>query len=184
MPFVTPRRFAVAASMVLLVACQDETNAPPREEAPIIPVPSGAVQAVIQQEAATTDGLVTFVVRVLANGITISSFQGTVTFVPGSFELVDKKIPTGANGMTAVLNTEGFAEGRLRFAALTPTQFDSITAGSGIEAFRFTVRPLRPVEESGLVATLDVAGTDVGAAVGADRMLASPGVMVAGRSTK
>jgi hypothetical protein len=46
------------------------------------------------------------------------------------------------------------------------------------------VRVLRPVEQSNLVATLDVVGTDVGAAVGADRMLASPGVMVAGRSTK
>ena len=182
MPLVNPRRFALAACLLLLVACQDETIALPREE-PIITVPSGAVQALIQQEAATADGLVTFVVRVLANDVTISSFQGTVSFAPGSFELVDKKTATGS-GMTAVLNAEAFAEGHMRFAALTPTQFDSIAGGSGVEAFRFTVRPLRAVEEAHLVATLDVVGTDAGAAVGADRMLASPGVMVAGRTTK
>ena len=183
MPIVTPRRAALAASLVLLVACQDETISPPRE-APIISVPSGAVQAVIQQEATTPDGLVTFVVRVLANNLTISSFQGTVTFNPGSFELVDKKTPAGSGGITAVLNADKFAEGQMRFAALTPTQFDSIAAGSGIEAFRFTVRPLRAVSDANLVATLDVAGTDVGASIGADRMLASPGVMVAGSSSR
>ena len=182
MPFATPRRLAVAASLVLIAACQDETIAPPRE-APIIPVPLGAVQAVIQQEATTPDGLVTFVIRVLANNLTVSSYQGSVTFAPGSFELIEKRTPT-ASGMTAVLNADAFAEGRIRFAALTPTQFDSIAGGSGVEAFRFTVRPLRPVEESNLVATLDVVGTDVGASIGADRMLASPGVMVAGRTSK
>jgi hypothetical protein len=180
MPIVTLRRLAFVAPMVVLVACQDETIAPPRE-APVISVPSGAVQALIQQEAATPDGNVTFVVRVLANNLTISSFQGTVTFAPGSFELVDKRTPAG---VTAVLNADGFSEGRLRFAALTPTQFDSIASGSGVEAFRFTVRPLRPVEDAHLLATLDVAGTDVGAALGAERMLASPGVMVAGSSAK
>jgi hypothetical protein len=182
MPFVTPRRFAVATSMVLLAACQDENIAPTRE-APLIAVPSGAAQAVIQQEATTADGLVTFVVRVLANNLTVSSFQGTVAFAPGSFELVDKRTPAGAGGIT-VLNADGFADGRIRFGALTTTQFDSITVGNGVEAFRFTVRPLRPVQESNLVATLDVVGTDVGATIGADRMLASPGVMVAGRSSR
>jgi hypothetical protein len=182
MPIVTLRRLAVASSMALLVACQDETISPPRE-APIIAVPSGAVQAVIQQEPATTDGLVTFVVRVLANNLTVSAFQGSVTFAPGSFELVEKRTPAGPGGMT-VLNAEGFAEGRIRFGSLTATQFDSIAVGSGIEAFRFTVRPLRPVGESNLLATLEVVGTDMGATVGADRMLASSGVMVAGRSTR
>lgn len=182
MPFDSSRRYAVAASLALLVACQDETIAPPRE-APIISVPTGAVQAVIQQEATTADGLVTFVVRVLANNLTVSSFQGTVTFAPGSFELVDKKTPT-TGGMTAVLNAEAFAEGRIRFAALTPTQFDSISVGAGVEAFRFTVRPLRAVEESNLVASLDVAGSDVGASIGADRMLGSQGVLAADRTNK
>jgi hypothetical protein len=180
MPFVTPRRFAAAGILVALVACQDETIAPPRE-APVISVPSGAVQALIQQEATTPDGLITFVVRVLANNVSVSSYQGTVTFAPGSFELIEKGTPSGS-GMTAVLNTDTFAEGRIRFAGLTPTQFDSIASASGVEAFRFTVRALRPVEESNLLATLDVVGTDVGAAVGADRLLASPGVMAAGHS--
>jgi hypothetical protein len=96
---------------------------------------------------------------------------------------VEKTTPAGG-GMTAVLNTEKFGEGQIRFAALTPTQFDSITSGSGVEAFRFTVRPLKPTSESGIVATLDVVGTDVGAALGAERMLGSRGVMVSGRSSK
>lgn len=182
MPFVTPRVLAVAGTLVLFAACQDETNAPPRE-APIISVPSGAVQALVQQQAPSDDGLVTFVIRVLANGQTVSSYQGTVSFVPGAFELIGKQSPT-TGGMTSVLNTEKFAEGKIVFAALTPTRFDSISAGAGIEAFRFTVRPLKPVEESNIVARLDVVGTELGAAIGADRMLASPGVIMAGRTTK
>jgi hypothetical protein len=182
MPFVIPRRLMAAGSLLLLAACQDETISPPRE-APIINVPAGAVQAVIQQESATEDGLVTFAVRVLSNDLTVSSFQGTVTFAPGSFELVSNETRPGT-GMTAVLNTNKFAEGRITFAALTPTKFDSISAGGGIEAFRFTVRPLKAVSEANLVATLDVVGTDLGAAIGADKMLSSRGVLGGGRLTK
>lgn len=180
MPIVS-RRFAAVGFLVLFAACQqDETSSPPRTTTPpISEVPSGAVQAMIQQSVDTTGGLTTFVVRVRANDVTVSSYQGTVSFTPGAFELVDKKTPN-AGGAVAVLNTDGFAQGRIRFGALTPTQFDSIATASGVEAFRFTVRALRPVGEANLVATLDVVGTDVGAAVGADRMLASPGVMKAG----
>src|SRR4026207_498373 len=117
MPFVTLRRVAAPGLLVLRAACQDEAMPPPRE-ARIVSVPLGAVQAVIQQEPTTPDGLVTFVVRVLSNNLTVSSYQGTVSFAPGSFELVEKRSATGS-GLTAVLNADAFAEGRIRFAALT-----------------------------------------------------------------
>jgi hypothetical protein len=169
-----PRRLAAAALLALAVACADDTAAP--AAAPILEVPSGAVQAAIQQEAQTPDGLTTLVVRVVSNGLSVSSYQGVVRFAPGSLELVETKTPAPRSAETHILNVEGFADGAIRFAALTASEFLDAKSTSGTEAFRFTVRALRPIQDAHIVVTLDVVGTDVGSAVAASRVLASPGV--------
>jgi hypothetical protein len=134
------------------------------------------VQPAIQQEPLSADGTVTFVIRVLANQVGVSAYQGVVTFSPGAFELVDVHAPAGLGSESHLLNSEGFDQGRVRFAAFTPTSFAGTNIGDGVEALRLTVRPLRPVEDSNLIATLDVVSGETGAPVAATNVLASPGI--------
>jgi hypothetical protein len=68
-----------------------------------------------------------------------------------------------------LLNAQG-AQGRLRFSALTTEQF------STDEAFRFTVRPTRPVDQASLTASLAVVGHVDGTAVAASRVRSADGI--------
>jgi hypothetical protein len=77
----------VAVIVAFAGACGDGTVTGPAS-ALQIHVPHGAVQAVVQQLPAAADGSITFVVRVVANTVSVSSYEGAVTFAPGSFELV------------------------------------------------------------------------------------------------
>ena len=171
------RYLAVAVASVALVAagCQDDHPVAP---APALTttVPRGGVQAAIQQEPLATDGSITFVVRVMTKDVVMSSYQGTVSFAPGALQLVSAKAPQSADGEAYFLNSAEFAAGRIRFASFTAKSFVGTDAGNGVEAFRFTVRPLRPLEQANLVATLDIVGKETGVGVAADRLYASPGV--------
>lgn len=134
-------------------------------------VPRGAVRADVVQEPLEADGAVTFVVRVRSRDVMLSAFQGMVTFSAGAFELVRVTAPD-RSGETRLFNEEEFAQGRIRFAAMTPTTFAS-TPEEGIEAIRFTVRPLRAVAEADLSATLEVASEEEGVALDAGSLLMS-----------
>jgi len=134
-------------------------------------VPPGAVRAEIVQEPLGADGSVTFVVRVRTRDRALSAFQGVVTFSAGAFELVDVTA-TDRGGETRLFNEEEFAHGRIRFAAMTPTTFASAPE-EGIEAFRFTVRPLRAVAEADLEAKLEVASEEDGVALDVGSFLVS-----------
>ena len=143
-------------------------------------MPPGVVQPAIQQEPISSDGSITFSVRVLANQVGVSAYQGVITFTPGSFELVSADSPTSAGGEGHLVNTEGFASGRIRFAAFTPTTFRETASGNGVEALRLTVRPLRPVDDANLVAALDVVSGETGVSVQANRVLSSSGIVASG----
>jgi hypothetical protein len=161
MTFVAPRRFQIAGLLAMLAACQHDAAAP--ADTPVVVEPLGAAQVNVVQEPATPDGRVTLVVRVGAHDLAMSSFQGTMNFKPGAFELVARSTPTGRDGAAFVINTESFAEGRVRFAAFTSAFFAD--ADAGIDVVRLTVRPLRPVAEANVTAELDVVGTDAGRAI-------------------
>ncbi len=165
----------VALTTAVATACQGDHPAAPGPTPGTI-IPHGTVQATIQQEPLAADGSVTFIVRVMTNGVVMSSYQGSVTFAPGAFELVSVKAPQSTNGEAYFLNSSEFANGRIRFASFTPNHLPAPTRGTGIEAFRFTVRAARPLEQANLLATLDIVGQDTGVGVAADRLYASPGI--------
>ena len=143
----------------------------------IASVPPGVVQSAIQQGPTASDGSITFSVRVLANQVGVSAYQGAVTFAPGAFELVSADSPPGTGGEGYLVNAEGFAQGKIRFAAFTPTTFRETAIGDGIEALRITVRPLRPVDDADLVASLDVVSGETGISVQANRVQSSHGIV-------
>jgi hypothetical protein len=146
----------------------------------IASVPPGVVQPAIQQSALAPDGSITFSIRVLANQVGVSAYQGVISFAPGAFELIAADAPPGSSGEGYLVNTEGFSSGNVRFAAFTPTTFRESTSGDGVEALRLTVRPLRPVDDANLVAALDVVSGETGVSVQASRVLSSSGVVLAG----
>jgi hypothetical protein len=143
-------------------------------------VPPGIVQPAIQQEPIAPDGSITFSVRVLSNQVGVSAYQGVITFAPGAFELVSADSPPSIGGTGHLVNTEGFSAGRIRFAAFTPTTFRETTIGDGVEALRLTVRPLRPVDDANIVATLDVVSGETGISVQANQVLSSSGIVSSG----
>jgi len=173
----TTKLLSLLGTVALAAAgCRDGGLGAPSDGS--VNLPHGSVQAAVVADTSARDGSVTYIVRVLARDVVVSSYQGVVTFAPGALTLVSTSTPTGQAGETYVLNPEGFAQGRIRFAALTTTSFGGAATGDGVEAFRFTVRPYNPASQSGVTATLDVVGTDVGRAVAPDRVLASPGVQM------
>lgn len=146
----------------------------------IASVPPGIVQPAIQQEPISPDGSITFSIRVLANQVGVSAYQGAVTFTPGAFELVSADAPPSSGGEGHLINAADFAQGRIRFAAFTPTTFRESTSGDGVEAMRITVRPLRPVDDADLVANLDVVSGETGVSVQPNRVLSSSGIALSG----
>lgn len=176
-------RFRLASLLVVAAlatsACRDDRPATtPAPDEPAATLPSGAAQVTVRQLAGGPAGTLTFAVHIVARDLTVSAFQGTVRFAPGMLELVETATPAaGAAGQMFLVNTDRFADGKILFAALTPTVFTGVTEGNGIEAFRFTVRTSRPIAEAGIVATLDAMGQESGETVTSDRMLASPGVV-------
>jgi hypothetical protein len=115
----------------------------------------------------------------------VSAYQGAITFAPGSFELVAADAPpSSSSGEGHLVNAEGFAQGRIRFAAFTPTTFRETASGDGVEALRLTVRPLRPIDDSNLVASLDVVSGETGISVQANRVLSSSGIVSSGPGTR
>lgn len=172
----TTKLLSLLGTVALAAAgCRDSSFGAPGSDGSVN-LPHGSVQAAVLADTTAGDGSITYIVRVMARDLVVSSYQGVVTFTPGAFTLVSTSTPSGPAGETYVLNPAGFAEGNIRFAALTTTAFNAAATGDGVEAFRFTVRPVGGGSQSGVTATLDVVGTDVGRAVAPDRVLASPGV--------
>ncbi len=180
---------AVAAMSVLGVACTDVNPVAPGGTSPTLPpvtpprppgvplsslVPPGAVQPAIQQEPQAADGTVTYVVRIVANAVAVSAYQGEVTFSPDVFQLVSVTPPPNASDVISLVNAAEFPAGRLRFAGCTATIFAGTDVGDGIVAFRFTVRVLGDIAHANISATVAVVGTELGAGVAPEHLLRSP----------
>lgn len=150
-----------------LVACRDDA---PAAIDLLTLVPEGSSQVVLQQEPGPTPGTVTYVVRVLARGPKLASVQGTVSYTPGSLELISTSTPsTGGEGEAYLVNPTP-AEGRLRFAAFTPEHFGSD------EVFRFTVRERASLEAIAFRAEIDAAGEAAGTALDTKTFRSADGV--------
>ena len=133
-------------------------------------LPSGAVEAVIQQEAGPSPGTVRLTVRVLARDTVLAAYQGALTFAPGAFELVSVSTPDGTDGETHLVNSSTLPAGRLPFAAYAPERFGTD------EAFSVVVRPTLPLDAMHLSAALDVAGVASGRALAGTSLRRSAGV--------
>ncbi|HYV96979.1 MAG TPA: hypothetical protein VE967_05965 [Gemmatimonadaceae bacterium] len=166
---------SIAATVVAASACHDDPMAPAPKPAISATVPRGAVQLAILQQPVNTDGSVTFVVRVLTNDVVVSSFQGNVTFEPGTLDLVSAKTPDSKDGEAYFLNAADAAQGRIRFAAFTPRAFNGTDIDAGLEAFRFTVKPHVAIELSRLAGTFTAVGRETGVRMAADLVLGSSG---------
>ncbi len=167
-----PRRYVhlllAVLPMVGLLACRD---AAPTEATVDLTglVPEGETQVMLQELPGPTEGTLTYVVRVVTRLEGVASYQGEVTFAPGSLELLSSRTPAGADGEMFLVNAQG-AQGRIRFSALTTEHF------STDEAFRFTVRPTGPLSAARLAATLEVVGHVSGTAVDRARVRSADGV--------
>jgi len=166
-----PRRYVhlllAVLPMVGLLACRD---AAPTEATVDLTglVPEGETQVMLQELPGPTEGTLTYVVRVVTRLEGVASYQGEVTFAPGSLEL-SSRTPAGADGEMFLVNAQG-AQGRLRFSALTTERF------STDEAFRFTVRPTGSLSAARLAASLEVVGHVSGTAVDRARVRSADGV--------
>jgi hypothetical protein len=162
----------VAAPLCLLAitACQDTPLVTAPLSALTAALPSGSVEAVIQQEPGPTPGTVRLTIRVLAKDTLIAAYQGALTFTAGAFELVSVTTPEGSDGEAHLVNSTDLAAGRLPFAAYAPERFGTD------EAFSLVVRPTLPLDAMNLSAALDVAGVASGRALAATSLRRSAGV--------
>lgn len=154
---------------VAVSACHDETPA----TAPIgitDLAPKNGVAAAIIQTPGPQVGTVRLTVRVFARDIELGSYQGAVTFAPGSFELVSVDTPEGIDGEMHIVNSTEIGAGRIRFAAYATEKFVSE------DAFSFIVRPTAGTTAMKLAATLDVAGETSGVALTEPQLRATTGV--------
>lgn len=158
----TRSQLFAAVSLVTLAACQDMATNPEPDAArgaiKGVPAPSAVS---VRREFADDNGYVTYSVRVRNITASLSSFQGTVSFGPGSFELVSQRA-TVLPGTAFLANASEFADGRIRFAAYSQIAFE--TSVDGIEVMRFTVRPTG-IYVPTFAGSLDVAASTNGASV-------------------
>lgn len=163
------KHLVAAALLVSVAACADEELNSPLPS-PQTMVPPGSVQVIIAQERDLGGDSAVFVVRLAANGVPLAAYQGVVTFVPGSLEIIGIRTPENAEGEFRIVNAEGAASGTLRFAGFA-TQ-----AMSSSEAFRIVGRLKGDVSALKLEGTLDVAGEVGGTQIIAASLLRSAGV--------
>jgi hypothetical protein len=161
-------RAAVVLCGALTAGCYERGPDAPDQRL-ISAVPSGSVQVVVQQESSSGDEL-TLVARVVGNGIKVGAYQGEVTFVPNTLELLGATTPTVENELH-IVNPANFAQGKIRFAGYTTA--DAFTSS---EVFRMRVKAVHTLADANLVGTLQVVGEPTGRAVSKTKLLASRGI--------
>jgi hypothetical protein len=150
-------QFFAAATLLVAVACQDAISAPASDDVDAARSANKSTTGVtVRAESYGPDGTIIYSVRVWSNSRTLSSFQGTVYFPPGSFDLRSHTPTPVSNGMVMV-NIADAANGRIRFSAYTQTSYNAL--GVGVEVFRFAARPRYGNPD--LSAALEVVSTTV-----------------------
>lgn len=133
-------------------------------------LPAEAVQALVQSSEGPSAGTIRLRIRILTKDVPLASYQGVVSFDAGSFELVSVETPRAEEGGMYLVNPGEIANGQIRFAAFTTEKF------LDDEAFSLIVKPLRPIGQMQLRATLDVAGETSGTALAGAQLRGSTGV--------
>lgn len=166
----SPRSLLSVASFALVVSAGCYERGPDAPDQNLISaIPNGAVQVVVQQESASGDEL-TLVARVVGNGIKVGAYQGEVTFVPGTLELLGTTTPT-VDKELHIVNPTTFAQGKIRFAGYT-----TAAAFTSSEVFRMRVKAVHALADANLVGSLEVVGEPTGHAVSKTKLLASRGI--------
>ena len=99
----------------------------------------------------------------------MASYQGELTFTKGSLSVVSVSTPKAPDGEVHIVNSEGAADGKIRFAAYATEAFGTDEAFSVVVRSSSTALP-------DLTATLDVAGSAEGRAMAATLMRSSAGI--------
>lgn len=163
--------YALGLVAVLAMGCRDERRpmAPSSVESAIA-VRKGTATAVVVVEPGATRDRAVLTVRVLGNSLTIGAFQGSLTFERGAVELIETTVPTGIDGQFHIVNAENAREGVIRFAGFATEKF------VGDEAFRITIKPLRPLSSIRFGTQLEVAGGTDGVALREEQLVAGSGL--------
>jgi hypothetical protein len=157
--------FALLALMGV-AACDDEKKV----SADLLdPIPSGAVQAVVQRVAEYGKDSVLFRLHVGAKDVEVGAYQGRLTFNPAALEVLDIR-PLTVDGEFRIVNKDSVAAGSIPFAAFTSEAFSSTVV------FDLVVRPILDLQTANLVAQLAVVGETSGVAVEARRLRLNDGV--------
>jgi hypothetical protein len=161
------RCLMLAPSLLLLAACAEDR--PLVAPDLIADLPEGAIQAVVQQSPGVELGTTVYTVRIVGRSTKVASYQGTLTFTKGSLTVVSVGTPNAPDGEVHIVNREGAAEGKIRFAAYATEAFGTD------EAFSIVVRSTS-ASLPDLVATLDVAGSPEGHAMAGTLLRPSSGI--------
>ena len=163
------KKLLLLCTLVAVAACEDQAIVAPLPN-PAAMVPPGTVQVIIAQERGLGGDTTVFVVRLVANGVPLAAYQGSVTFVPEGMQIISVLTPENAQGEFRVVNAEGAAAGKLRFAGF------ATEAMSSTEAFRIVARLHGNVSLLKLDGSLDIAGEAAGTQIGAASLRRSIGV--------
>ena len=163
------KRLFWLGTVLALAGCSEQAIVAPLPN-PGAMVPPGTVQVIIAQERGLGGDTTVFVVRLVANGVPLAAYQGSVTFVPEGMQVLSVRTPENAQGEFRVVNAEGAPAGKLRFAGFA-TQ-----ALSSTEAFRIVARLRGDVALLKLDGSLDIAGEVAGTQIGAGSLRRSIGV--------
>jgi hypothetical protein len=136
------------------------------------PTPAPSVHVRVVRESGATDRAV-LLVHVEASGVTLGSYQGTMTFDPAVL-MVDSAL-AGRDGFRFV-NANNAAKGSIRFAGFTATGF------KGTDAVRIVARTKGSIDGAKITATLEVAGDMDGRAIAAVALQGTKGVESAARA--
>ena len=125
-----------------------------------------SVRAVVEMGRPAADGTVVIAVRLPAEGTRLGSYQGTLRFAPGSLRVVQVAAPRGGDA-TRLVNAADTTTGVIRYAGFTVTRFAHDTV------LTLRVRPMRPLPQAQVVATVEVAADSAGTRIPRDRLLPS-----------
>jgi hypothetical protein len=152
-----PASLTLVAVLLGAAACTEESMATAVPADISASVNTGTVHAVIEQGDRTADGKVRYLVRILAKKGEMASYQGTLTFTPGSVAIDAVTVPETADGEVHIVNRDQLAEGKIRFAGYAPEELATT------EAFSVLVTP-RGSGTPDFAVALDVAGSPDGVA--------------------
>jgi hypothetical protein len=141
--------------------------------AAVVSAAAPSLRATIEQQRGAHEGETNLIVKATPSGFLLGAYQGTVTFLPGSFTIVNATTP-GSDGVR-VVNAADSAKGIVRFAGYTLMGFKSN------EILTLVIKPKRPLATAYLSATVTVAADLNGTAIPREQIIPARGISPSGR---